>query len=83
MHDDLWSGRVYVLNEDLVCAFEENIRENRRFTITSGSLHFPQISLSLLHRIVSDKVKFRKIVYTLSAEDAYKRTEIETAYQYI
>jgi len=27
--DDLWSGRLSVVNEDLVPAFEEKIRENR------------------------------------------------------
>jgi len=28
MYDDLWSGRLSVVNEDLVRAFEEKIREN-------------------------------------------------------
>jgi len=50
-----------MVNEDFVHAFEEKIRENRRFTITALSLHCPQISWSLLHQIVSDKVKFRKL----------------------
>jgi hypothetical protein len=50
-----------VVNEDLVCAVEEKIQENRQLTISSLSLHFPQISRSLLH----------KIVFTLGAEDAY------------
>ena len=59
--DDLWSGRLSVVNEDLVRALEGRIRENRRFTITSLSLHFPQISCSLLHQIVSGKVKFLKL----------------------
>jgi len=44
-----------------VRAVEEKNRENRRFTITSLSLHFPQISRSLLHKIVSDKLKFQKL----------------------
>jgi hypothetical protein len=35
------------------------IEENRRFTISSLSLHFPQI-WSLLHEIVSDKLRFLK-----------------------
>ena len=39
MHD-LWSGRLSVVNEDLVRAVEEKIRENRQFTIMSLSLHF-------------------------------------------
>ena len=28
MHDDLWSGRFSMVNEDLVHVFEEKIREN-------------------------------------------------------
>jgi len=59
-HDDPRSGRPSVVNEDLVCAIEEKIRENRRFTTTSLSLHFPQISRALFHEIVSDKLKLRK-----------------------
>ena len=43
---------------------------------------FPQISLWLLHEIVSDKLKFRKSC-ALDAEDAYRRTQIETEGQYI
>ena len=61
MHDDLQSGRPSVVDEDLVRAVEGKIREKRRFTITSLSLHFPQISGSLLHKIVSDNLKFRKL----------------------
>jgi len=51
MHDDPRSGQPSVVNEDLVRAVEK-IRENRRLTITSLSLHFAQISRSLLHEIV-------------------------------
>jgi len=61
VYDDLWSSRLSVVNEDLVHVFEEKIRDSRRFTITSLSLHFPQISCSFLHQIVSGKVKFLKL----------------------
>jgi hypothetical protein len=61
VHDDPLSGRPSVVNEDLVRAMEEKIQENRRFTISSHSLHFPQISRSLLDEIVSDKLRFRKL----------------------
>jgi hypothetical protein len=44
-----------------VHAVEEKIQENRRFTISSLSLHFPQISRSLLQKIVSDKLRFQKL----------------------
>jgi hypothetical protein len=71
VHDDPRSGQPSVVNEDLVHPMEEKIQENRRFTISSLSLHFPQTSRSLLHEIVSDKLCFREIVFTLGAEDAY------------
>ena len=61
IYDDLWSGQLSVVNGDLVRSFEVKFRDNRWFTITSLSLHFPQISWSLLHQIVSGKVKFRKL----------------------
>jgi hypothetical protein len=52
--DSLW-------NEDLVRAVEEKIHDNRRFTISSLSLHFPQISRPLLQEIVSDNLRFLKL----------------------
>ena len=61
VHDDQRSGQPSVVNEDMVRAVEEKIRENRRYTITSLSLHFPQISWSLLHEIVSDELWFQKL----------------------
>jgi transposase len=61
VHDDPWSGRPSVVNEDLVRKVEEKIQEKRRFTISSLSLHFTQISWSLLYEIVSDKLRFQKL----------------------
>ena len=54
VHDDLQSGQPSMVNKDLVCAVEEKIREKRQFTITPLPPHFPQISWSLLHKIVSE-----------------------------
>jgi hypothetical protein len=61
MHDDPRSGRQSVINEALVRAVEEKFQENRRFTILSLSLHFPQISQSLLHEIFFDNLHFQKL----------------------
>jgi hypothetical protein len=57
VHEDPQSSRPTVVNEDLVRAVEEKIQENWWFTISSLSLHFPQISWSCLHKIVSDKLR--------------------------
>jgi hypothetical protein len=46
-----------------VRAVEEKIKENRQSTITSLFLHFPQISRSFLHDIVSDKLLFFLIAH--------------------
>jgi hypothetical protein len=63
VQDDPRSGRPSVVNEDLVGVLEEQIQENRRFTISSLSLHFPQISRSLLQEIVSDKPAMCKFCF--------------------
>jgi transposase len=60
-HDDPRSSRLSMVNEDLMHAVEEKIQENRQFTISSFSLHFPQLSQSLLNKIVYDKLRFRKL----------------------
>jgi transposase len=58
VHDDLWSGRPSVVNEDLARALEKKIQGNRRLTIFSLSLHFSQITRPLLREIVPDKLRF-------------------------
>jgi hypothetical protein len=60
-HADPWSGRQSVVNEALVRTGEEKIQENRRSTISSLSLQFPQILRSLLHEILFDKLHFQKL----------------------
>ena len=67
VHDDPRSGWPSVVNEDLVRAVEEKIWDNRRFTIMPLSLHFPQISPSLLHKIVSE---FKEAITTSFASQA-------------
>ena len=53
VHDGARSGRPSLLNDDLVRKVNERVREDRRFTISDLSLHFPQISRTLLCDIVS------------------------------
>jgi hypothetical protein len=54
VHDDPRSDRPSVVNEGMMRAVEGKVQQNRRFTISS-------LSLSLLHEIVSDKLRFRKM----------------------
>ena len=47
MHDEARSGRPSLVNDDLVRKDNERVRDDRRFTISDLSLHFPQISRTL------------------------------------
>jgi len=44
LHDGAQSGRLSLVNDDLVRKINERVRDDRRFTISDLSLHFPQIS---------------------------------------
>ena len=60
VHDEERSGRPSIITDNLV-EFGGNIMENRRVTITELSSHFPQIYRSLLHKIVTEPLVFRKL----------------------
>ena len=49
MHDEARSGRPSLVNDDLVRKVNERVRDDRCFTISDLSLHFPQISRTLLY----------------------------------
>jgi len=53
VHNEARSGRLSLVNDDLVRKVNESVCDDRRFTISDLSLHFPQISRTLLHDIVS------------------------------
>ena len=53
VHDEARSGRPSLVNNDLVRKVNERVRDDRRYTISDLSLHFPQISRTLLCDTVS------------------------------
>jgi len=53
VHDEARSGRPSLVNDALVRKVNERVRDNRRFTISDLSLHFPHISRTLLYDTVS------------------------------
>jgi len=53
VHDEARSGRPFLVNDDLVRKVSERVRDDRRFTVSDLSLHFPKISRTLLYDIVS------------------------------
>jgi len=61
VHDEARSGRPSLVNDDLVRKINERVHDYRRFTISDLSLHFPQISRTLLCDIVSSHLGYQKV----------------------
>ncbi|GBM69911.1 hypothetical protein AVEN_96427-1 [Araneus ventricosus] len=61
IHDDSRSGRPSVMMDVMVASVEAKILENRRFTISTLSNDFPEVSRSVLYKIVSKKLNFKKL----------------------
>jgi len=53
VHDEARSGCPSLVNDDFGRKVNERVRDDRRFTISDLSLHFLQISRTLLYEIVS------------------------------
>jgi len=60
LHDEARSGRHSLVNDDLLRNVNERVREVRRFTVSDLSLHFPQISRTLLYDTVSSHLGYRR-----------------------
>ena len=60
LHDEARSGRPSLVNDDLVRKVNETVSDDRRFTISDLSLHFPQISRNLIYDIVSSQLGYRR-----------------------
>ena len=60
MHNEARSGRPSSVNDDLVRKINERVYDDRRFTISDLSLHFPQIPKTLLYDIVSSHLVRRR-----------------------
>jgi len=53
VHDEARSGRPSLVNDDLMRKVNERVRDDRHFTISDLSLHFLQISRTLLYDTAS------------------------------
>jgi len=60
LHDEVQSGRPSLVNDDLVRKVNERVRDDRRFTVSDLSLHFPQVSRTLHYDIVSSHLGRRR-----------------------
>lgn len=55
------SGRPSVVNDELVRAVDEKVKENRQFTMNALALGFPQVSRTVIYDIVTEKLSFKKL----------------------
>jgi len=60
VYDEARSGRPSLVSDDLVRKVDERVRDDRRFTISNLSLHFPQFSRTVLYDIVSSHLGYRR-----------------------
>jgi transposase len=82
IHDEPRSSRPSVVSDDLVHAVESKVCEDRRFTISSLSLYFQQISRTVLYEIVTS-FGLLEIVLMLGAEVGLRGTQKEAGCQCI
>jgi len=61
MHDEAQSGHPSFVSDDLVRKVNKRVNDDRHFTISDLSLHFPQISRTLLYDIVSSHLGYRRL----------------------
>jgi len=60
VHDEVRSGRPCLVNDNLVLKVNERVCDDRCVTVSDLSLHFPQISRTLLCDIVSSHLSYRR-----------------------
>ncbi|GFS79823.1 uncharacterized protein TNCV_750141 [Trichonephila clavipes] len=61
VHDEERSGRPSVITDDLMQADETKLHENRKFTINTLSLEFPDVPWSVVYNIVTEDLNFKKL----------------------
>ena len=86
MHDEVRSGRPSLVNDDLVCKFNERVRDDRRFTISDLSLHIPQISRTLLYDNVSSHLGYRKVCARWAPKmltEEHKKQRVACAFKFL
>lgn len=85
IHDDERSGRPSV-SDETIRKLDEVVREDRRITIHELSCFLPDVSKSTIQRIVTEKLKYRKVcarwVPRMLTED-HKRQRVEAAREFL
>ncbi|XP_005095693.1 protein GVQW3-like [Aplysia californica] len=61
VNDEPRRGRPSLVSDDLINKVDIKEKEDTRFTLSSLSSNFPEISRSLLHEIVTDHLGYRKV----------------------
>ncbi|GBN57064.1 hypothetical protein AVEN_23905-1 [Araneus ventricosus] len=86
VHDEALSGRPSEVNKGLVAKVNEKIRINRRFTIKMLCDEFPQISKTVLHEIVTNRLNYRKLCSRWVPKmhtDVHKTKQLDSALSFL
>ncbi|GBO46363.1 hypothetical protein AVEN_177273-1 [Araneus ventricosus] len=83
VHDEERSGSPSLITEELVLCIDEKVRSNRRFTISDLSMNFQNISLSLIHEIVTEHLHYKKLCSRWAPKILTKRKRMEAALEFL
>ncbi|GFV02944.1 uncharacterized protein TNCV_2744071 [Trichonephila clavipes] len=75
VHGEDRSCRPSVITDDLMQAVETKIHENMRFTITTLSFKFPDVYRSVVYKIVTEYINFKKSVFGGYPDYSQRNTE--------
>lgn len=56
VHEEKRSGCPFVVNDKLICAVDEKIKENHKFTINNLALELKQVLRTVIYKIVTEKL---------------------------
>jgi len=61
VYDEKSSGRLSTLTDEMLAKIENFVRENRRLTLNELHVLIPELSRSLIHEAISEKLGFHKL----------------------
>ncbi|CAK9810904.1 Histone-lysine N-methyltransferase SETMAR [Anthophora plagiata] len=85
VHDDKRSGRPSI-SDETVAKVEQTMREDRRITVDDFCILVPEVSRSIIHRILTEKLQYRKVcarwVPRMLTEN-HQRQRVETSREFL
>jgi hypothetical protein len=71
VHDEERGGPPSVVSNDLVQSVDQRICERRRFKISEISCEFPQISRTVLYKIITVRLGYQQVLRNVGSENVH------------